>query len=452
MMENASTDTRTKAQKAVPASLLKQLRATAAVICYNYCFGQPSMPSSKFQRKLYNMYHGNEEFNIFSQVDLMCSGKGRYSDMYQTVQTLVTTDSVELGNDATSSAASQLVLSPVLLNFDTHIWYVSGEHFSPAMLRCPTKTLTKELCSGRFLIDLSKQAVANIKKASIIADEWLSNNEKPSGTVWEDLYRHLILNSERINPKEKVFTGMAAFICYSKYNAHGENLLNVLAKNDEDAVSGTDESRAKSRSNLKKTKDQERSIESGDVSPFNKRGYGLDSRMQMVEIAQFEEAQARDSMKQQLDSLIDRNKMLLTEREQEINLAKIICPEYDKDNEQWKRVTELSKNISDLRNEIIKEQKKCTEMNNSKSRSSMAAKFLQSVRRSDDDVPTTIDTSDDRKKRSHENITDSARNGNDECSNTKKPIFVEIDEHNTISLSITPIKSIDKQGSSVSSK
>ena len=96
MMENASTDTRTKAQKAVPASLLKQLRATAAVICYNYCFGQPSMPSSKFQRKLYNMYHGNEEFNIFSQVDLMCSGKGRYSDMYQTVQTLVTTDSVEL--------------------------------------------------------------------------------------------------------------------------------------------------------------------------------------------------------------------------------------------------------------------------------------------------------------------------------------------------------------------
>ena len=65
--------------------------------------------------------------------------------------------------------------------------------------------MTGEKCSGRFLLDLSKQTVCNLKKVAIIAEEWLVNNDIPSGTNWDDLYQHLLDNYETINPKEKVW-------------------------------------------------------------------------------------------------------------------------------------------------------------------------------------------------------------------------------------------------------
>ena len=138
-MSTECVDNRTKAQKAVPASLLKQLRATAAVLCYDHCFGLPSMPLSEFERKISNLYHGNEDSNIISQVELMCNGEGLYSEMYQMIQTLVTNNDSELGDGTISSTPGHLVLSPVLLKFDTHIRYVSSEHFTIPMHRCPKK-------------------------------------------------------------------------------------------------------------------------------------------------------------------------------------------------------------------------------------------------------------------------------------------------------------------------
>ena len=92
----------------------------------------------------------------------MCNGKRKYAEMYKMVQTLNTNNDAEVCNDGNSTKSSQSILTPVLLNFDTHIWYVSGEHFTISMCRCPTKTLTTEYCSGRFILDLSKQTVANI--------------------------------------------------------------------------------------------------------------------------------------------------------------------------------------------------------------------------------------------------------------------------------------------------
>ena len=165
-------------------------------------------------------------------------------------------------------------------------------------------------------MDLLKQTVANIKKASVLADKWLVQNGEPSGTIWEDLCAFLIANTDEINKKEKVFTGMAAFICYSKYNESGENILNCLSKNDQDAVATTDASRAKSRKTTKKQKDKQCSIESGSSSLLNGCGYTIDTCMQIVEIAQFEEAQARGDQKYNQDHLINRHKLLLYEREQ----------------------------------------------------------------------------------------------------------------------------------------
>ena len=105
------------------------------------------------------------------------------------------------------------------------------------------------------------------------------NNDIPLGTSWDDLYQHLIDNTDRINLKEKDFTGLAAFTCFSKYNDTNENYLNFLSKNDEDAAATNDTSRLTSRKTTKKEKDVVRSLEGGDSNIFNGRGYTLDSRM-----------------------------------------------------------------------------------------------------------------------------------------------------------------------------
>ena len=116
---------------------------------------------------------------------------------------MVISNDAEVDNNGNSITASQLVLSPVLLNFDTYIRYVSGEHYSILMLHCPTKTLTTDKCSGRYIVYLAKNVLANMRKASIIVDKWLVHNDAQSGTVWEDLYRHLITNKNKISLKEK---------------------------------------------------------------------------------------------------------------------------------------------------------------------------------------------------------------------------------------------------------
>lgn len=71
--------------------------------------------------------------------------------------------------------------------------------------------------------------------------------------------------------------------------------------------------------------------------------------MQMVEIAQFEEAQVRDDQKHKLDHLTNRHKLLLDERQQEINLAKSFCTEYNPFNEHWVKVKYLSLEMSELK-------------------------------------------------------------------------------------------------------
>ena len=145
---------------------------------------------------------------------------------------------------------------------------------------------------------------------------------------------------------------------FSKYNDNGKNLFNVFAKDDDEVVATTSASWSKSRVSVKSNKDEQCSIESGDQSLFNSRGYTLDSRMQMVEIAQFKEAQVRYDIKHDLEYLTNCNKLLLDEREQEIDLAKIICPEYDRTNEYWASFIQLSSDISELKNEIVVLQKK----------------------------------------------------------------------------------------------
>ena len=63
--------------------------------------------------------------------------------------------------------------------------------------------------------------------------------------------------------------------------------------------------------------------------------------------------------------MTNRNKLLLEERSQEIGIARIMCPDNDPDNQHWKRVEELSREINYLKKEMsAKENKKLIELSN----------------------------------------------------------------------------------------
>ena len=128
----------------------------------------------------------------------------------------------------------------------------------------------------------------------VVAEEWLQDKEiTPSGTNWDDLYSHLIVNHDKINPKEKVFVGFRNFVCHTKYNDRGENLLNCLCVKEQDSVATTSKSRKDAQKAAATEKNSFCSIEVGNPGMFGKRGLHIDSRLQIIEIAQFEEAKDR---------------------------------------------------------------------------------------------------------------------------------------------------------------
>ena len=73
---------------------------------------------------------------------------------------------------------------------------------------------------------------------------------------------------------------------------------------------------------------------------FGEQGLHIDSRLQIIKIAQFKEAKNRDNIKSNLNHLTNCIKLLLKERGQEITLAKMFGIEDDDKNELTKRVKE----------------------------------------------------------------------------------------------------------------
>ena len=111
------------------------------------------------------MYHNNEDTHILSRVELMCNSKGSYAHLFNCIETVVTSAEDSALDEALNSTTSQsLVLHSALIDYDSHTQMVPGKRFTSKMLHCPTKSVSKEWCSGRFLQYLCKQSVANIKK------------------------------------------------------------------------------------------------------------------------------------------------------------------------------------------------------------------------------------------------------------------------------------------------
>ena len=121
-------------------------------------------------------------------------------------------------------------------------------------------------------------------------------------------------------------------------------MLNVVNMSDDDKIEPPVEGRAGYRKKMKILKDDDRSratSNNNEHSPFTQCGLSVDARMQMIERAQIEDSKKIEALTTTASLCNNRLELLLTERSQAIDLAKIVCPEHDKLDEHWIVVIDL---------------------------------------------------------------------------------------------------------------
>ena len=272
--------------------------------------------------------------------------------------------------------------------------YTAGVHFTEATLASPAKSKPKELATSRNILDLGKSTLKNIKKAVAIAEDYLNDGMLPSGSTWEDMYAHVKTEYRQQNPKEnEMFMGFMAFVCLTKYNEVGVNHLTVMEIND-DMV--TKISRAEQRQQNKEERDTTRAFNSP-----GSRGIGLDRQMQIIEIAQMDDCKKIDNITETITGLTARCDIILRERSQQIELAKIISPVYDKDDENWAVIANLTQDLKEVKEQVVKfEREKQVLMTNTSRSSALTKTLLQNINsfgdsgRKETKVPKRINASD----------------------------------------------------------
>ena len=89
----------TKHQKSFPVAILKQLHATVVVMCLDYCLNLNTMSTAELQKRIYNMFHGQIDLNILSQVELLFNGKSYYASLYRHIEGVNLDQDTEPTND-----------------------------------------------------------------------------------------------------------------------------------------------------------------------------------------------------------------------------------------------------------------------------------------------------------------------------------------------------------------
>ena len=143
----------------MPAMILQQLHATASLRYYDYIFKKESMKTVELWRRAYNLFHGNQDLNILSQVNLVVNGHGYYTRIYDAEVNVVTNrntasiDNLSIGDSSNNS--NQLVMRTLFNPNDNAFRFTSGVHFTSETVAASSKS-SIEKCTGRTIIDLGK--------------------------------------------------------------------------------------------------------------------------------------------------------------------------------------------------------------------------------------------------------------------------------------------------------
>ena len=344
--------------KIMPMSIVKNICATACMICYDMLMQQPSMTKTNQHIFLYNSFHGNEDKNMSSQIGLLMEGRGVYCNLYVEIpNTTQITDKNHQSppNKIASGAKPSLMLHSRFCHDGCQ--YIVGKHFNIQTLSSPAKTKLDEKITGRNIYDLAIITLRNLKKATAFAEEWLNGGDLPSGNTWDDLYSHLITDRGPEFGKDLVYTGYYAFAILTKYNdENGSSCLSVF-NTDGGGKRNSEDGGNSSRKKKKAEKDDERSVAIGntDAKPgFIARGMKIGTRIDLISMAQTEDAKKVETDKMSLAYHTNVNELLLQERKQAFDIAKTVCPKYDATNPFWIEVTDLTTQIANAKRELSK--------------------------------------------------------------------------------------------------
>ena len=143
--------------KVMPAMILKQLRATASLRCYDYLILEDSMKNVELWKKGYNLFHGNEDLNIIPQVKLLVRGHGNYARIYDIDVNVVTDRNATSIDDNMpgdiSNSTHRLVIREVFNLNDNVYLFTSGVHFTMDTVASSSKS-SIDKCTGRAIIEL----------------------------------------------------------------------------------------------------------------------------------------------------------------------------------------------------------------------------------------------------------------------------------------------------------
>uniref|UniRef100_A0A6U5L0F0 Uncharacterized protein n=1 Tax=Corethron hystrix TaxID=216773 RepID=A0A6U5L0F0_9STRA len=333
------------------ATIIKNIRAVASIVVYDLLFKQNSMRLEDQFIFCYDSFHGAPEKNIVSQMDLLLSGHRFYNRLFTIELSSNVTDRNVAAIPSSQNSADGSLFYLKNRYCTAKARFLRGKHFTKESLSSPTKTRPQDKITGRNVYDLAQSTLRNLKKVTAMAEEWLDDGKLPSGRSWDDLYDHLISKSDEMSKEKGSYTGWIAFEILTKYNEHGENILSLL--NNEDAKKREGEGRSDFRKKAKLKNDAARSVQVGaDTNAFRNRGLSIQARLHVIEMAQVEDAKKIRKNEVDVANANTQLQLLLEERKQAILLAKSICANFDKDDEFWKDVLNITEQVKKKKVEI----------------------------------------------------------------------------------------------------
>ena len=147
-----------------PAALIKNIRAVAAVKCYDLLSQHESTKQEDQWRFMFNCFHGNNDKNIVSQIQMLLCGGGVYENLYTRENPCTITDR-NTGTDDTVNTNDAGVILVLKSRYSNNKRYVAGINFTIDSLSSPTKKRLGEKITGRNIYDLALATIKNIKKA-----------------------------------------------------------------------------------------------------------------------------------------------------------------------------------------------------------------------------------------------------------------------------------------------
>ena len=363
--------------KLIPAGLIKNLRAVAALVSYDLLTRQNSMKQADQYRFCYNAFHGNEDRNITSQIELLLQGDRHYSLLYNIESSGQVTDiDADISQDPTrDDNGTVFVIKEHYAGSGSR--FVPGKYFTKETVVAPTKARQTEKVTGCNIMELAQTVIRNVKKNCAMVEEWLDNGQLPSGKTWDDLYHHILSRSSEVSNERGPYTGWIAFELLTKFKDDGNNVISLLTA---DGDITEEESRSDFRKRDKQDKDIERNAAVGyKHEDFAERGLSLQNRLHIIEMAQVEDDKVNQITQLAIANSNLQLQNLLEERKQAIDLAKTVCPNYDGNNEYWESVKTLTTEIMDIKAEILQLNEERAESLKTNNQSSVLASNLLST-------------------------------------------------------------------------